>query len=179
MSTLIPVQPYSNLNFLDQRGVQVTIHPIVTVYICTLLAWAKCFVATYGEYPSLYDLLGTQLHLHDSTFPRPLLPCSRGPPTLQNEPVASQAHLAPPTLPNHLYVCLHPCPSIITSVCHQVTSLSVILSVHLATSLSVDLSVHHVTSPSVNMSMIDSTHLSITQPVHPATSSSDSLSPSD
>ena len=77
----------THLNLLDQRGVQVAIHPIVTIYICTLLAWAKCFLATYGAYPGLYDLLDTprsvflasQLHLHDSTFPRPLLPRSRGP----------------------------------------------------------------------------------------------------
>ena len=63
-------------------GVQVTIHPIVTIYIRTLLAWAKCFLTTYGEYPGQYDLLDTprsvllaaQLHLRDSTFPRPLLP---------------------------------------------------------------------------------------------------------
>ena len=80
----------THLNLLDHRGVQVTIHPIVTIYICTLLVRAKCFLATYGEYPGLYDLLDTprsvfiaaQLHLHDSTFPRPLLPQSRGPPTL-------------------------------------------------------------------------------------------------
>ena len=49
----------SHLNLLDQRGVQVTIHPIVTIYICTLLACTKCFLATYGEYPGLYDLLDT------------------------------------------------------------------------------------------------------------------------
>ena len=69
----------AHLIFLDQWGVQVIIHPIVTIYICTLLAWAKCFLATYGEYPGLYDLLDTprsvflaaQLHLHDSTFSRP------------------------------------------------------------------------------------------------------------
>ena len=72
----------THLNLLDQRGVQVTIRPIVTIYIHTLLAWAKCFLATYGEYPRLYDLLDTprsvflaaQLHLRDSTFPKPLLP---------------------------------------------------------------------------------------------------------
>ena len=72
----------THLNFLDQWGVQVKIHPIVTIYIHTLLAWAKCFLATYGEYPGLYDLLDTprddflaaQVHLNDSTFPRPLLP---------------------------------------------------------------------------------------------------------
>ena len=77
----------TNLNLLDQWGVQATIHPIVTIYICTLLAWAKHSLATYGEYPGLYDLLDTprsvflaaQLHLHDYTFPRPLLPRSRGP----------------------------------------------------------------------------------------------------
>ena len=77
----------TDLDFLDPWGVQVTIHPIVTIYIHTLLAWAKCFLATYGEYPGLYDLLDTprseflaaQLHLHDSTLPRPLLPQSRGP----------------------------------------------------------------------------------------------------
>ena len=77
----------AHLNFLDQWGVQVNIHPIITIYPCTLLAWAKCFLATYGVYPGLYDLLDTprcdflaaQLHLCDSTFPRPLLPQSRGP----------------------------------------------------------------------------------------------------
>ena len=77
----------THLDLLDQWGVQITIHPTVTIYICTLLAWAKCFLATYGEYPGLYDLLDTPrsvfiaalLPLHDSTFPRPLLPHSRGP----------------------------------------------------------------------------------------------------
>ena len=49
----------THLNLLDQRGVQVTIRPIVTMYIHTLLAWAKCFLATYAEYPGLYDLLDT------------------------------------------------------------------------------------------------------------------------
>ena len=74
----------AHLSFLDQWGVQVSIHPLVTIYINTLLAWAKCFLATYGVYPGLYDLLdtprrdflATQFHLHDSTFPRPLLPRS-------------------------------------------------------------------------------------------------------
>ena len=72
----------THLNLLEQSGVKVIIHPIVTIYIRTLLAWDKCFLATYGEYPGLYDLLDTprgvfiaaQLHLRDSTFPRPLLP---------------------------------------------------------------------------------------------------------
>ena len=31
----------THLNLLDQWGVQVTICPIVTIHICTLLAWAK------------------------------------------------------------------------------------------------------------------------------------------
>ena len=61
----------ANLTFLDPWGVQVNIHPYVTIYINTLLAWAKCFLATYGVYPGLYDLLdkprrdflAAQLHL--------------------------------------------------------------------------------------------------------------------
>ena len=71
----------AHLTFLDQWAVQVNIHPLVTIYINTLLAWSKCFLATYGVYPGLYDLLDTprrdflaaQLHLHDSTLPKPLL----------------------------------------------------------------------------------------------------------
>ena len=85
-----PEANLTHIYFLGQWGVQVNIHPIVTIYICTLLAWAKCFLATYGEYPALYDLVDTprsdflaaQLYLHDSRFPRPLLHQSRGPPTL-------------------------------------------------------------------------------------------------
>ena len=50
----------THLYLLDQRGVQVTICPTVTIHICTLLAWAKCFLATYGEYSVLYDLLDNQ-----------------------------------------------------------------------------------------------------------------------
>ena len=77
----------AHLTCLDPWGVQVHIHPLVTIYINTLLAWAKCFLATYGVYPGLYDLLDTprldflaaQLHLCDSTLPRPLLHQSRGP----------------------------------------------------------------------------------------------------
>ena len=97
------------------------IHPLVTIYIDTLLAWAKCFLATYGVYPGLYDLLDTprldfltaQLHLRDSTLPRPLLHRSRGPPTIRSEYVALQPHLAPPP---HPIVCtsvartVHPSP---------------------------------------------------------------------
>ena len=183
----------TQLNLLDQRGVQVTIRPLVTIYIRTLLAWAKFFLATYGEYPGLHDLLDTprsvfiaaQLHLHDSTFPRPLLPHSRGPPTLQNEPVALQPHLAPPTPPDHLYICLHPHPSIDMSICHKVTSPSIITSVHLATSPSVNPcvchstspsvhpSVHYMTSPSISTSICHSTHPSVTPPIHPLISPSD------
>ena len=94
----------AHLTCLDPWGVQVHIHPLVTIYITTLLAWAKCFLATYGVYPGLYDLLDTprldflaaQLHLRDSTLPRPLLHQSRGPPTIRSEYVALQPHLVPP-----------------------------------------------------------------------------------
>ena len=104
----------AHLTCLDPWGVQVHIHPLVTIYINTLLAWAKCFLATYGVYPGLYDLLDTprldflaaQLHLHDSTLPRPLLHRSRGPPTIRSEYVALQPHLAPSPPPNRLYTCL-------------------------------------------------------------------------
>ena len=90
---------------------QVHIHPLVTIYINTLLAWAKCFLATYGVYPGLYDLLDTprldflaaQLHLRDPTLPRPLLHRSRGPPTIRSEYVALQPHLDPS--PPHPIVC--------------------------------------------------------------------------
>ena len=160
---------------------QVNIHPIVTIYICTLLAWAKCFLAPYGEYQGLYDLLDTprcyflasQLHLCDSTFPRPLLPRSRGPPTLQNECVALQPHLAPPTPPD----CHATCPSITTSVCHA-TSLSVITSdpsvcqsTHPYVKLSVhhtDMSICHTTSPSVCKSTRMSVALSVCDTVSPS-----------
>ena len=49
----------AHLTCLDPWGVQVHIHPLVTIYINTLLAWANCFLATYGVYPGLYDLLDT------------------------------------------------------------------------------------------------------------------------
>ena len=110
---------------------QVHIHPLDTIYINTLLAWAKCFLATYGVYPGLYDLLDTprcdflaaQLHLRDSTLPRPLLHRSRGPPTIRSEYVALQPHLAPP--PPHPIICtfvtrpVHPSPpqSVMRPVC--------------------------------------------------------------
>ena len=81
---------------------KVTTKPFVSIILHNLIDWAKCFLATYGEYPSLYDLIDTpkhvllrlQQHLHNSTFPDPLLPQSRGPSTLQNEPIALQPHLA-------------------------------------------------------------------------------------
>ena len=100
----------AHLTCLDPWGVQVHIHPLVTIYINTLLAWAKCFLATYGVYPGLYDLLDTprldflaaQLHLRDTTLPRPLLHQSRGPPTIRSAYIALQPHLA---LPPHLTVC--------------------------------------------------------------------------
>ena len=135
----------AHLTCLDPWGVQVHIHPLVTIYITTLLAWAKCFLATYGVYPGLYDLLDTprldflaaQLHLRDSTLPRPLLHRSRGPPTIRSEYVALQPRLAPP--PTRLSVRLS----------HE---LSVLQHVH----LSCDPSVRHP----------DSTHsLSITPQV--------------
>ena len=97
----------AHLTCLDPWGVQVHIHPLVTIYMNTLLASAKCSLATYGVYPGLYDLLDTprlyflaaQLHLRDSTLPRPLLHRSRGPPTITSEYVALQPHLAPPPHP--------------------------------------------------------------------------------
>ena len=93
----------AHLTCLDPWGVQVHLHPLVTIYINTLLAWAKCFLATYGVYPGLYDLLDTprldflaaQLHLRYSTLPRPLLQRSRGHPTIRSEYVALHPHLAP------------------------------------------------------------------------------------
>ena len=80
-------------------------------------------------YPGLYDLLDTprrdflaaQLHLRDSTLPRPLLHRSRGPPTVRSEYVALQPHLAPPP---HMIVCTSVsrpvCPSTRQSVVRPV-----------------------------------------------------------
>ena len=104
---------------------QVHIHPLVTIYINTLLAWAKCFLATYGVYPGLYDLLDTprhdflasQLHLHDSTLPRPLLHRSRGPPTIRSEYVALQPHLASSPHPT---VCMSVARPVRPSTCPSV-----------------------------------------------------------
>ena len=77
----------TNLDLSNQRGMNVTIQPFLSMTLHTLLDWTKCFLATYGEYPSLYDPLNTpkhvllrfQQHLCNSSFPRPLLPQSRGP----------------------------------------------------------------------------------------------------
>ena len=190
----------AHLTFLDPWGVQVHIHPLVPIHINTLLAWTKCFLATYEVYPGLYDLLDTprrdflaaQLHLHDSTLPRPLLHRSRGPPTLRSEYVALQPHLAPPP-PNRLYVCRATRPSFNTSVCRatrpsviptvppvcQPTRTSVALSVHPTVSPSVtpacpshQPSVHHPVNPST-------TRQSSTPPVSPVQRPSDRPSPTD
>ena len=175
----------AHLTFLNQWEVQVTIHPLVTIYINTLLAWVKCFLANSAEYPGLYDLLDTsrsvflaaQLHLRDYTFPRPLLPRSRGPPALGNECVALQPHLAPPTPPDCLYVCYATCLSITTSVCHA-TGLSVIPpapAVCQSTHPHITQSVCHTDNPSVaqpinqsvNQTISQSHCPSVTQSVHP------------
>ena len=138
---------------------QVHIHPLVTIYINTLLAWAKCFLATYGVYLGLYDLLDTprldflaaELHLCDSALPRPLLHRSRGPPTIRSEYVALQPHLALPPPPDRLYVCRITSPSLNTSVCRATcpsiipTAPTVCLSPHKSAALSV----HPTDSPSV------------------------------
>ena len=148
----------AHLTCLDPWGVQVHIHPLVTIYINTLLAWAKCFLATYGVYPGLYDLLDTprldylaaQLHLRDSTLPRPLLHQSRGPPTIRSEYVALQPHLAPPPIRSSVRLSHEP-------------------SVLLHVSLSCDQSVCHPDSPTVCLSP----HKSVTLSVHPTDSPSD------
>ena len=149
----------AHLTFLDPWGVQVHIHPLVTIYINTLLAWTQCFLATYGVYPGLYGLLDTpqrdflaaQLHLRDTTLPRPLLHRSRGPPTLRTEYVALQPHLAPLPPPDHLYVCCTTCPSFNPSAC-RATSPSVIPTFPtdcLSTCKSVTLSIHPTVHPSI------------------------------
>ena len=191
----------AHLTFLDPWGVQVHIHPLVTIHINTLLAWTKCFLATYEVYPGLYDLLNTprcdflaaQLHLRDSTLPRPLLHRSRGPPTLRSEYVALQPHLAPTP---HPIVCtsvarhvrpsprqpvarpIRPSSRQPPPVC-QPTRSSVALSVHPTVSPSVtpacpshQQTVHHPVTPST-------TRQSSTPPVSPATRPSDRPSPSD
>ena len=129
-----------------------------TIYINTLLAWAKCFLTTYGVYPGLYDLLDTprldfiaaQLHLRDSTLPRPLLHRSRGPPTIRSEYVALQPHLA---LPPHPIVCMTVAravrPSPRQSVVRPVRPSSCQPPVCLSPRKSVALSVHPMDSPSV------------------------------
>ena len=191
----------AHLTCLDPWGVQVHIHPLVTIYINTLLAWAKCFLATYGVYPGLYDLLDTprldflaaQLHLHDSTLPRPLLHQSRGPPTIRSEYVALQPHLAPSPPPDPLYVCRTTRPSFDTTVC-RATHPSVIPTaptVCLSPQKSVALSVHPTDSPSVIPACssyepsvhppvtLSMTRPSATPPVSLAQRQSDRPSPSD
>ena len=191
----------AHLTCLDPWGVQVHIHPLVTIYINTLLAWAKCFLATYGVYPGLYDLLdtprldflGAQLHLRDTTLPRPLLHRSRGPPTIRSEYVALQPHLDPSPPPNRLYVCRTTSLSFNTSVC-RATSPSVIPTVPtvcLSPRKSVALPVHPTDSPSVIHacpSHEPSVHPPVspsmtrpcaTQPVSHAQRPSDRPSPSD
>ena len=149
----------------------------------------------------LYDLLDTprvdflaaQLHLHDSTLPRPLLHQSRDPPTIRSEYVALQPHLVPSPPPDRLYVCRTTSLSFNTCVC-RATSPSVIppaptvclsprksvaLSVHPTDSLSViparpspEPSVHPPVTPSM-------TRPSATPPVSLAQRQSDRPSPSD
>ena len=190
----------AHLTFLDPWGVSVHIHPLVTIHINTLLVWTKCFLATYEVYPGLYDLLDTprrdflaaQLHLRDSTLPRPRLHRSRGPPTLRSEYVALQPHLALPP-PDRLYICRTTRPSFHTSVC-RATCPSVIPTaptVCLSTRTSVALSVHPTASPSiipVRPSHQQSVHppvpptmtrQSTTPPISPAKHQSDRPSPSD
>ena len=191
----------AHLTCLDPWGVQVHIHPLVTIYINTLLAWTKCFLATYGVYPGLYDLLDTprldflaaQLHLHDSTLPRPLLHRSRGPPTIRSEYVALQPHLAPSPPHDRLYVCRTTSLSFNTSVCCA-TCPSVILTaptVCLSPRKSVALSIHPTDSPSVIPARpsykpsvhppvpLSMTSPSATAPVSLARRPSDRPSPSD
>ena len=168
----------AHLTCLDPWGVRVHIHPLVTIYINTLLAWAKCFLATYGVYPGLYDLLDTprldflaaQLHLRDSTLPRPLLHQSRSPPTIRSEYVALQPHLAPSPPPDHLYVCRTTRPSFTTTVCcaTRPSVIPKVPTVCLSPQKSVTLSVHPTDSPSVipaRPSYEPSVHPPVTLPV--------------
>ena len=90
-----------------------------------------------------------------STLPKPLLHQSRRPLTLQNEYVALQPHLAPPTPPKHLYVCIMTHPSFTMSVCCA-TSLSIIPTA--------PQSVHCPVHTSHSQSVIQ-THLSVTPPI--------------
>ena len=183
----------AHLTCLNPWGVQVHIHPLVTIYINTILAWAKCFLATYGVYPGLYDLLDTprlnflaaQLHLRDSTLPRPLLPRSRGPPTIRSEYVALQPHLATSPPPDRLYVCRPTRLSFTTSVFTTAPTVcpspqkSVALSVHPTDSPSV-IPARPSSEPSVPPPVILSmTRPSATAPISPAKRPSDRQSLSD
>ena len=117
-----------------------------------------------GVCPGLYDLLDTprldflaaQLHLRDSTLPRPLLHRSRGPPTIRSEYVALQPHLTPSPPPDHLDVCRtnpsnlqHKSLSCAPSVRHPDSPhrLSIIPQVSRTVRPSHGQSVHHPDSP--------------------------------
>ena len=152
-----------NPGLLDQSGMKITIKTNVYMPLLYLLDWTKCFLATYGAYPCIYNLLDTSKHvlfeLHellcDSMFPRPLLPQSRGPPMLQNEPVAVKPNLASSTPSFHHVTC----PSVTPTVQH-VTHLSVTPSMHNVTSPSIAPSIHDATHPSITLSVLHGTCLS-------------------
>ena len=136
--------------------------------------------------------LALKLHLCNSTFPRPLLPKIKRPPTLQNEPVASQSHLAPkmnwwallpcPTVslhilqsvcPSpHLYIAQPVCPLTCLSIIHTdcpSNHLSIIQPICLSTHLSVIQPVCLSTHQSVIQTVSLLTHLYVTQPIHLST----------
>ena len=133
---------------------QVHIHPLVTIYINTLLAWAKCFLATYGVYPGLYDLLDTprldflaaQLHLRDSTLSYTDL---EAPLPSEVEYVALQPHLAPPP---HPIIC-----TAVARAVHHSSGQSVMRPVRLSScqppSLSITPQVSHTVHPSHGQSV--------------------------
>ena len=54
----------THIDLLDPRRVQVTIHPLVTPMGHIQAYMVSC----------IHEVLGAQLHLYDSSFPRPLLP---------------------------------------------------------------------------------------------------------
>ena len=60
------------------------------------------------------DFQAAQLHLRDSTLPRPLLHRSRVPPTIRSEYVALQPHLAP-SPPTRSSVSVHPSVTLSTT----------------------------------------------------------------
>ena len=140
---------------------KVLIHPLVTIYINTLLAWAKCFLATYGVYPGLYDLLDTprhdflaaQLHLRDSTLPRLLLHQSRGPPTIRKS-ICSFAAPHSPSPPPRSSVRLSHDPPVLLHVslsCNQSVCPPANPPVCLSPHKSVELSIHPTDHPSITV----------------------------